>query len=293
VKTPPDRFRDEALAKALDEAIAGTSPAARAPLYDKLRRASGLPGPRFNTSLLRAFAGEVAHRGAEADGLLAAMRAFHDDIAKHGHVDEFLAMCGIAGTGARAASDEKARKKMMEPLAEAARDPRSRIRLEVTTAMIAIALAVGPSIGGTLQTWIEEDDAYLTQGALEVLANADVLVMLGAERAGELLDAIYQRVAQQSRSGRRAEGFNRLLRALAVAPATMVARFPQLADVVEKHAKNKDEDVRLVVSELVAVIKKGRAGDRATAIEAALASTKKPSRDPRWDRLPGKRGRGR
>ena len=37
----------------------------------------------------------------------------------------------------------------------------------------------------------------------------------------------------------------------------------------------------------------GRFVDLARAIEAALAATKKPSRDPRWDRLPGKRGRGR
>lgn len=292
MKTPADRFRDEAIAKALDEAIAGGTPA-RAPLYDKLRRGSGLPGPRFNVSLLRAFAGEVAQRGAAADALLAAMRACHDDVAPHGHVDEFLAMCGIAGTGARAAADPKARKKMMEPLAEAARDPRARIRLEVTTAMIAIALAVGPSIADTLRTWIAEDDAYFAQAALEVISNADVLPVLGVETAAELLDSIYARVAEQSRSGRRAEGFNRLLRALAVAPGTMVARYPQLADVVEKYAQNKDEDVRMVVAELVPVIKKGRAHDRAAAIESALAAAKKPSRDPRWDRLPGKRGRGR
>jgi hypothetical protein len=84
-----------------------------------------------------------------------------------------------------------------------------------------------------------------------------------------------------------------LLRALAVAPGAMVVRFPQLAELLVKHASNKDEDVRLVVAELVPVIKKGRAHDRAASIEAALAAAKKPSRDPRWDRLPGKRGRGR
>ena len=292
MNTPSDRFRDEAISKALDEAIAGGA-TARAPLYDKLRRGSGLPGPRFNVDLLRAFAGEVASRCGVADALLAAMNAFHDDIAPHGHVDEFIAMCGIAGIGARAAADAKARKRLLEPLIEAARDPRARIRLEVTHAMIAIGLQVGPTIADTLRTWVEDNDAYLTQAALEIISNVEILPMLGAERAAELLDGIYKRVAEQSRSGRRAEGFARLLRALAIAPGTMVARFPQLADVVETHAKNKDEDVRLVVAQLVEVIKKGRAHDRAAAIEAALAATKKPSRDPRWDRLPGKRGRGR
>jgi hypothetical protein len=84
-----------------------------------------------------------------------------------------------------------------------------------------------------------------------------------------------------------------LLRALAIAPGTMIARFPQLADVVVTHAQKKDEDVRMVIGELLPVIKKGRAHDRAEAIEAALKATKKPARDPRWERLPGKRGRGR
>lgn len=289
MKTPPDRFRDDALSKALDDAIAGN----RAPFYDKMRRGSGMPGPRFNQSLVKAFAGEVVARGAAADALLAALRAFHDDIAPFGHVDEFLAILGIAGTGARAASDEKARNKLMEPLADAARDVRSRIRVEVTSAMIAIGQVEGERFGHTLRVWAEDEDAYLVQAALEAAAHPDLLPKLGAEHAGFILDAAYKRVANESRSGRRNESFNRLMRALAVLPAQIVSRYPQLADVIEAHTRTKDEDVRIAIEEVLPAIRKSRAHDRAEAIELALKATKKPSRDPRWDRLPGKRGRGR
>jgi hypothetical protein len=289
VKTPPDRFRDEALSKALDDAIAGN----RAPFYDKMRRGSGLPGPRFNQALVRAFAGEVAKRGGEADALLAALRAFHDENAPFGHVDEFLAILGVAGTGARAASDLKARKQLMEPLMEAARDVRSRVRVEVTTALIAIGQVEGQAFGHTLRMWAEDEDAYVVQAALEAAAHADLMPKLGPEHVGAVLDRAYLRIANETRSGRRSEAFNRLMRALAVLPAAIVARYPQLAELLEKHTKTNDEDVRIALEEVLPAIRKSRAHDRAEALEIALKATKKPSRDPRWDRLPGKRGRGR
>lgn len=289
MKTPPDRFRDEALGKALDDAIAGN----RTALYDKMRRGSGLPGPRFNVALVKAFAGEVAARGGQADALLAALRAFHDENAPFGHVDEFLAILGIAGTGARAATDPKARKHLMDPLMDAARDVRSRIRVEVTNALIAIGHAEGATFGNTLRAWAEDEDAYVVQAALEAAAHPDLMPKLGPEHVGAVLDRAYLRIANESRSGRRSEAFNRLMRALAVLPATIVARYPQLADVLEKHTKTNDEDVRITLEEVLPAIRKSRAHDRAEALEIALKATKKPSRDPRWDRLPGKRGRGR
>lgn len=289
MKTPPDRFRDDALTRALDEAVAGN----RAALYDKMRRGSGLPGPRFNDQLVRAFAGEVARRGGEGDALLAALRAFHDDIAPHGHVDEFLAILGIAATGARAASDPKARKQLMGTLMDAARDVRSRIRLEVTRALISIGRAEGSSFGDTLRMWARDEDAYVVQAALEAAAHPDLMPKLGVEHVSVVLDLAYLRVKTESRSGRRSEAFNRLMRALAVLPAQIVHRYPEVMDLLMKHTGTKDEDVRITLEEVLPAIRKGRAHDRAEALENALRTTKKPSRDPRWDRLPGKRGRGR
>lgn len=292
MKTPTDRFRDEGLAELLDAAIAGGQ-SARAPFYERLRRLSGLPGPRMNDALVRAFAAEVVRRGAAADPLLSAMRSFHEDVAPYGHVDEFLAILGVAGTGARAAADPKARTKLLESLAEASWDPRSRVRVEVTTGLVAVGVEVGASFESTLKQWIEEDDAFLARAAIDAAADPALLPVLGPEHAAELLDATYERIARERRAARRSEGFNRLLRAVEVAAPAMVVRFPQIAAVIEKQAQNSDEDVREVIQTSIGLMKKGRAADRAPAIEAALKASKKPSRDPRWDRLPGKRGRGR
>jgi len=292
VKPSVDRFRDEGLAELLDAAIAG-GPAARAPFYDRLRRLSGMPGPRMNDALVRAFAGEVVRRGAVADPLLAAMRSFHEDVAPLGHIDEFLAICGFAGTGARAAADAKARAKLLESLAEGSWDPRSRVRVEVSTGLVAVGLVVGPTFADTLHQWIEEDDAFLARAAIDAAADIKLLPILGAEAAAALLDATYERIARERRAARRSEGFNRLLRAVEVAAPNMMVRFASVGDVVEKQAKNSDEDVRAIIQTSIALLRKGRAADRVAAIEAALAATKKPARDPRWDRLPGRRGRGR
>lgn len=292
MKPPADRFRDEGLSELLDAAIAG-GPAARTPLYDRLRRLSGLPGPRMNDALVRAFAGEVVRRGPDADALLSAMRSFHVDVAPLGHVDEFLAILGVAATSARAAADPKARKKLLESLAEASWDPRSRVRVEVTTGLVAVGVVEGASFASTLAALIEEDDAFLARAAIDAAAHPDLLPVLGPEKAGELLDATYERIARERRAARRSEGFNRLLRAIEVAAPAMVTRFPVLGDVMIKQAGNGDEDVRAVITVSLGLLKKGRAADRVQPIEAALKASKKPSRDPRWDRLPGKRGRGR
>lgn len=292
MKASTDRFRDEALTQLLDAALAG-GPPARAPLYERLRRLSGLPGPRMNDPLVRAFAGEAVRRGAAADGLLAAMRAHHDDIAPHGHVDEFLAVLGVAGTGARAAADAKARDKLLEPLADAACDPRSRIRVEATTGLVSVGVEVGPSFAETLRAWIEDDEPYLARAAIDAAADPRLLPVLGAERAALLLDATYERIARERRAGRRSEGFNRLMRAMEVAAPAMIVKYPVIAEVLVKQAGNGDEDVRLAIESALPGLRKGRASDRVPAIEEALKASKKPSRDPRWDRLPGKRGRGK
>src|SRR5207248_1361493 len=129
VKESHASLRDEAIVRALDAAIRTGD---RAALYDKLRRASGLPGPRLNLPLVRAFASEIARRGAAADALLVAMATLHENVAPYGHVDEILPILGVAGIGARAASDASARRALLEHLEEAACErTRFRVRDEV------------------------------------------------------------------------------------------------------------------------------------------------------------------
>jgi hypothetical protein len=291
VKTPPDRFRDPGLSEALDAAIAG-GPGMRAPLYDRLRRLSGLPGPRMNTALVKAFAAEVASRGAAADPLLSALRTLHEDLAPYGHVDEFLAVLGVAGTGARAATDKKARKKLLEVLEEASCDERSRLREEVAASLVDIARAEGAGFEATLLRWVQDEQPYLTLAVATALGNAELLSLLGGDKAAELVNATFERVAREHRGGRRHDAFRRLVRAIETSFPAAVSRFAQVAEVVERHAASEDEDVTGAIATIAKSLR-GRSQDRAVAIEAALAASKKPSRDPRWDRLPGKRGRGR
>lgn len=291
MKPSQDRFRDPALAEALDAAITG-GPAMRAPLYDKLRRLSGLPGPRMNTALVKAFAAECAHRGAVADPLISALRTLHVEVAHYGHVDEFLAVLGVAATGARAATDKKARKKLLEVLEEASCDERSRCRDEVANSLVDIARAEGPGFEATLLKWIDDEQPYLAVAVVAAFGNPEMLSYLGPEKSAELANAAFERVAREHRGGRRHDAFRRLVRAIETSFPAAVARFPQVFEVVERHAANEDEDVSGAVA-VIGKALKGRSQDRSVAIDAALAAAKKPSRDPRWDRLPGRRGRGR
>lgn len=292
MKASADRFRDPALAQALDAALTGGA-AARAPLYDRLRRVSGLPGPRINVALVRAFAGEVAHRGAAADALLAAMRAVHDDVAPFGHVDEILTVLGVAGTGARAASDAKVRNKLLVALEDPACDVRSRVRDEVSNALVSAGIAAPEEMTPTLRRWIDDEQPYLGRAVVGALADSDLMSTLGGESVTELLEAALERVSREHRGGRRHDGYRRLVRALETTMPLAVARFTQTAAMAERQAANEDEDVRSVIEATAASLDKGRARDRAATLLAALQAAKKPSRDPRWDRLPGKRGRGR
>jgi len=289
VRASADRFRDEALTRALDQAVLGE----RSALYDRVRRACGLPGPRLNTGLVQAFAAEVARRGPAADALVAAMLAVHEDAAPYGHVDEILPILGAAATGARAARDAKARRALLETLEEAACDRRSRVRDEVSRALVAIGIAVGPSFSITMRRWIEDDQPYLGRAAISAMSEVDLLVALGEEATTELVEVACVRIEREHRAGRRHDAFRKLVRVMETMLPIAVGRHPTTSDVLCAHAATEDEDLRDAIAAAVEPLRKGRFADRAQAIADALALAKKPSRDPRWDRLPGKRGRGK
>ena len=284
-----DHFRDEGLGVALDLAISKD----RAPLYDKLRRACGLPGPRLNAGLVSAFASEVARRGAIADRLIAAMLSINEDIAPYGHVDEILPILGVAAAAARANADPKARKDLLEMLEEASCDSRSRVRDEVASALILVGNTVGPKFAGELRRWIAHEQPYLGRAALTALLDVELLATLGPEHSAELLDTMLVRIKDAHRAEKRHDGFRKFLRAAMLVAPAMIARHPTAIEVVVKHAASQDVDVRSVLEASVDPIRHSRNSERADVIEAALAKSKKPSRDPRWDRLPGKRGRGK
>jgi hypothetical protein len=235
VKATRDAFRDEALGPALDAAMRRNGD--RAPLYDKLRRASGLPGPRLNMGLVRAFASEAARRGGDVDALLASMLTLHEDVAPYGHVDEVLPILAAAAIGQRAAEDPKARRALMELLEEAACDrTRFRIRETVARALVDITLAVGKTFEGELRRWASDDQPWLALAAATALADDDLLATIGSEGACGVLEALFDRLDREHRAGRRHDAFRRLFKGLEITTPAVVARFPQATDVLIKQA---------------------------------------------------------
>lgn len=291
MKGSDSALRDEAIVRALDAAIRAAD---RAPLYDKLRRASGLPGPRLNLPLVRAFAAEVARRGAAADALLMAMATTHENVAPFGHVDEILPILGVAGIGARAAADASARRALLEHLEEAACErTRFRVRDEVAHALVALGLAVGPPFAEVLERWALDNQPFLTLAVATAMGDADLSSALGAEASAKVIGALIDRVEREHRAGRRHDAFRRLAKVMETTPAIVVARHPVVAKTIADRA-GEDEDVRAILASTASALKKKGLGDRAAEIESALEGTKKPLRDPRHGRLIGKsRGRGK
>lgn len=301
VTASQDRLRDPELTLALDRAVAASDSKGRAPLYDKLRRASGLPGPRMNEALVRAFAAELAARGAAGDKLVAAMMALGEDVAPHGHVDEILPVLGVAALGMRAASDANAREKLLEALQEAACDHRHRVRETAADGLARVGVAVGPSFVEELLRWIGDDQPWLARAALSSLRDPEWLLAVGGEGSAALVGAVLHRIAREHRAGRRHEAYRRLCALVGEIAPAIVVRHPIVnAAIVEivldrkpRYATGDDEEVREAVADVAKKLDKKGNTDRARALEEALLATKKASRDPRWDRLPGKRGRGK
>ncbi len=294
MKAPRDTFRDEALTAALEQALASGRPESRAPLYDRLRRASGLPGVRLNVGIVQAFAAECARRGAEMDKLIAAMLALHEDVAPYGHVDEIFPILGVAGAGARAAADEKVRRPFLETLEEAACErTRFRIRDMVATMLVQIGVAAGPSFAEVLLRWASDDQPFLALAVAQAMYEDELLAALGSEGVCAVVDALLGRVDREHRAGRRHDAFRRLCRVMEKTPSIAAVRYPAVAVVLDKWAAREDEDVREILGLTVEKLRKGRAQPLAQPLADALVKSTKPLRDPRHGRLPGKRGRGK
>lgn len=288
VATQRDTFRDETIPAAIDRAIAGD----RAPLIDKLRRASGLPGVRINDGLVRAFAAEAARRGQSIDPLATAFTSTREDVAPYGHVDEILPILGVAALGARAAADAKARRKILEQLEEASCDGRFRVRDQVAQALAAMTASLGADMVVTLGAWLDDEQPFLGRAASVALADREALAALSPEDASGLADKALARVEREHRAGRRHTAYRDLCRALPATLVAMVLRHATVADTLDAWAAREDEDMRAALADAAKTLSKGAQAQRGAALSDALAASAKKPRDPRHGRLPGKRGRG-
>jgi hypothetical protein len=281
-------FKNDALARALDEAIAGDARS----LYDLLARLGGLPGPRENAGVVAAFAAECAARGAKADALVAKMALLDVDAAPGASKYEILPVCGVAALGARGASEPTALR-AVTILHDCAEDLRYRVRDHVAAALARIGEARGEQLVHDVAGWM--DGFFHAAAVLEALANPKWLVKIGSPDAViERLDEAFVLVRDAPRASARYPGFKALLDALVKAPPEAAARFGvPVFDMLARWSTTKDPVLRDLVERAVSSPKLvGRHASEVARVRSGLAATEAPRRDPRTYVGPT-RGRGR
>lgn len=281
-------FRDEALTRALDEAILGDARS----LYELLARVSGLPGPRANMALVAAFASECAARGARADAMVIKMATLHVDTAPGASKYEILPMCGVAALGARAATDATALR-ALSTLHECAEDMRYRVRDCVAQALSRIGEQRGDALVHDLAGWM--DGFHHASAVLEALCDKAWLAKIESPDAVLLrLDEAFLLARNATRASERYPGYKALVDALSIAPGAAAARFGVVVfDLLVKWSTVKEPMLREAIEKNLGGTKlAGRFADDIARVRAALDASAPIRRDPTTYVGPT-RGRGR
>jgi hypothetical protein len=281
-------FRNEALTRALDQAITGDARA----LFELLGRVSGLPGPRANMALVAAFASECAARGKRADALVTQMATLHVDTAPGASKYEILPMCGVAALGARAASDAGAMR-ALATLHDCADDLRYRVRECVAHALARIGEARGEALAHDLASWM--DGFFHASAVLMALSDPAWLAKIAShDIVIARFDEGFTLAKDAARAAARYPGYKALVDVLGVAPSIAAARFGvPIFDMLARWAAVKEPVLREAIAKNLAGPKlAGRFAPEITRVHAALEATAPVRRDPTTYVGPT-RGRGR
>lgn len=281
-------FRNDALPRALDEAIGGDARS----LFELLARLGGLPGPRPNEGIIAAFAVECGARGAKADALVARMARLDVDAAPGATKYEIIPICAVAALGARGALEPTAMR-VLSTLHDCAEDLRYRVRDEVAKALARIGEQRGEPLVHDVSDWM--DGFFHAAAVLEALASPKWLARIGAPDAViARLDEAFVLARDAPRAAARYPGFKALLDGLAKAPVEAAARFGvPVFNLLERWSASKDPAMRAIVEKVTGSQKlAGRFAKEIARVRAALATTEAPRRDPRTYVGPT-RGRGR
>jgi hypothetical protein len=200
---------------------------------------SGLPGPRGNIELGRAFA-RLADETAIEKYL-----SYTPALAPVNSPYEFLAFCGVLGLGRLVVEGQKERLAVLRQMAS---DPRWRIREGVAMALQQYGCA-------DIAALVEEMKRWLHGGLLEKRAVAAALcepVLLQehwvVQRVLDILDQITASIKEAS--DRKSEEFRVLRKALGYCWSVAVAAWPEMGKGrMEKWMDEEDRDIRWIMKE--------------------------------------------
>jgi hypothetical protein len=268
------------LAHALVEAVGGR----RKALFDLLARGSRLPGARMNEDLANAFAQACKSLGARADAVVMAMTGLSADEAPGATALEFLPVCGLLAAGARAASDPRVRRRMVEELHARADDLRFRVRDAVVQALASVGAAAGDALVQGVASWM--DGYFHAAAVLRALADDAWLSALhDADPVIERLDEAFALARDAPRAAARWPGHKALVDAIASAPTPIAARFGMpVFDLLERWAATQDPALQ---EALAATLRSkrlaGRFGTEIDRVRAAVIAHRPAPRNPDHD----------
>jgi hypothetical protein len=253
-------------------------------LFDFLARGSHLPGPRANDALAELFALACRAHGGRADSVVLAMARLSADEAPGATPLEFLPVCGVLALGARAASDEAARRRLVAEMHTHADDLRYRVRDAVVDALGRVGGASGDILVHETATWM--DGYFHAAAVLRAIGREPWLPRIhrAAGAVSRLADA-FELARAAPRAAARYPGRKALVEALGRVPIAVALRFgAPVFDLFVQWTATEDPELRDVVS---AISSDKRLNSRfaidLARVRTALRATRAPPRNPDHD----------
>ncbi len=250
-----------------------------------LIRGSRLPGPKANHKFAVMVAQTLLSHGETGARVLAQLRDAPD--AADGSSMEFFPIVGLIGLGLMAASSsvEHQRKQLLEALQPFAEDARNHVREAVPVALVLCLNARGAEVVEAFASWM---DGYLqAHAALVSMCEPSVLQALREpEPLIARFDEAFTLVEKAPRAHERSHGYRSLMRSLATAPALAAKRFPEPITkwLSVRATTTRVPELREAILDSVASMRRaGLRQDDVEGIEAAMQTSTRAPRDPRFD----------
>jgi hypothetical protein len=204
-----------------------------------LLRESGLPGPRGNLELARAFAHEASRKQIEAS-LHIALKSSPENTP-----ESFVVFCGVLSLGRLIAAGDHA---LLGRLRGYASDPRWRIREAVAMALQMLGEADIRFLRREMGKWTR-GNWYEKRAAAAALAEPRLLTDEANTRGAlELLDSITASLV--GAADRRSEPFKALRKGMAYCWSVVVAANPAAGKpIFEKWLGTEDSDIRWMLKQ--------------------------------------------